>query len=139
MLKIMPTGGTISETWQALPVGSTPVSTLTVSAWFNACEPITPRGVISVRTFNNAYGWGSPTSTNSASLYVDASASTWEKITVDCVAIPADTQWVLIDLGFDNVGLGSLAGYIDDVQLTCNCDAVANESTNWGSLKAIYN
>lgn len=137
MLQMGPSGNN-TETWQAVPVVPYTVSTLAVSGWFNSCNGITPRGIIHVRTYNSDSGWPNWTSLNSISLVLDNTASTWEQISLECVEVPVDTKWILIDVNFRTEGLEGQTGYVDDVVLVCGCEPVLNESKSWGALKALF-
>ena len=138
MLEMSDTGGVNTEVWQAIPVGPDPAGSLSVSAWFTACEGIAPRGVIQVRTYNSLTGWNNPTFNQSVSLTLDADAATWEQVVLDCVEIPVDTEWVLVDIQFPEADLANQPGFVDDVEVLCNCLPVPTESRSFGTLKALH-
>ncbi len=137
MLEEWPTGGVVTQTWQVILVDPNPGGTFSASARLNACEGISPRAAISILTFNSATGWPNPTSSYAVGLDLDASSSTWELLTIGCETIPDDTQYILIDVQFNNASLDGKPGFVDDVQLFCGCP-VANENLSWGTLKARY-
>ena len=138
MLEMEPTGGNNTEVWQAVPVGPNPVGSVSVSAYFTACEGLTPTAVVQVRTFNSDTGWPTSTTNTTASLVLDDKAATWEKVTLDCVEIPNDTLWILIDLNFVVAGLGGQKGYVDEVGMICGCDPVPIQKMSWSNVKALY-
>ena len=137
MLQMGPSGNN-TETWQAVPVVPYTVSFIAVSAWFNACDGITPRGIVHVRTFNSDSGWPTWTFIDWVPLVLDNTASTWEQISLECIEIPIDTKWILIDVNFRTEGLEGQTGYVDDVVLVCGCEPVLNEGKSWGALKALF-
>lgn len=138
MLEMVPNAGNNTEIWQAVAVGPNAAGSVSVSAYFTACEGRTPTAAINVKTFNRDTGWPNSTSMNSTSMVLDGSAATWEQLTLECVDIPEDTVWILIDLNFVNDGLVGQNGYVDEVALLCGCEVVPTYDTSWSGVKALY-
>ena len=136
MLSLGTGGGSYSQAWQAVDVSAGPPATVNLSAWGNTCN--SAPGVIvgvDIRTFNSANGWPSHTMVLSMNLTLDADSDTWQRVTLDCVDIPADTQWILAQVYLANATAGGNPAYIDDVLLEFDRCPVSVESTTWGSVK----
>lgn len=132
-------GGSYSQAWQAVDVSTGPPATITLSAWFNTCAGSAgPTVGVAIRTFNSANGWPTHTLYVPATIKLDDDPNTWEKVSLDCLAIPADTQWILAEV-FQANATAIMPSVVDDVELLFDphC-AVPAQPTTWGSVKALY-
>jgi len=139
MLEMHNTGvfSTHSEVWQVVQFGPVPPGTVSVSAWFTACEGIAPDAILEIRTYSTANAWPTHTLLQNVHLQLDSSAATWEQATLDCVPIPSGTSWLLIHAAVLNADIGNEALFMDDVSLTCDC-VIPTEQGTWGAIKSLY-
>jgi len=140
LLQLNVGGGSYSQAWQAVDVSSGPPATITFSAWFNTC----PAGGgsivgVAIRTFNSANGWPTHTLYISAQIALDASQNTWEKVALECLAIPADTQWIVAEVFMANATSNNTPSSVDDAELVFDPHCpVSTQATTWGNVKALY-
>ena len=133
-------GGSYSQAWQAVDVSAGAPSTITLSAWSNTCSAGAGTVVgVAIRTFNNANGWPTHTLYLSQNLSLDGDTGTWEEVKLECVAIPADTQWIVAEVYRANGTGGGRPVAFDDVELLFDphCPVPTRETT-WGNVKALY-
>lgn len=138
MLSLNIGGGSHSQAWQAVDVTAGPPILVSLSAWATTCS-LTPGATVGVdiRTFNSANGWPTHTLLVNTSYQLDANADTWEKVTLNCVAIPADTKWILAQVFLVNSTAGGVPAYIDDVVLEFDhCPTPVTPST-WSRVKSL--
>jgi hypothetical protein len=130
----------LSQAWQAVDVSTGPPVNVTLSAWGNTC----PGGAgtlveLTIRTFNSANGWPSHTYIiTGGATALDGDPNTWQKVSLQCVTIPADTKWIIAELDVVNSTSGGNPTAIDDVKLDFNPCPVPTRPTTWGSVKALY-
>lgn len=123
MLQMNNSGDTVTESWQVVNVsGSLPPNpAVTFSALFNASSSA-PSAIGAVRVFAFTAGNNWPTFSTIAQTQatLDASAQTWQPISVGAVSIPANTDWILAETYYVNSTLGLSGGraYVDDTRLT---------------------
>ena len=139
MLQLNLGGGSYSQAWQAVDVSTGPPAIITFSAWFNTCAAGAGVTVgVAIRTFNSANGWPTSTLYVPATITLDANPNSWEKASLDCLAIPADTKWILAEVFQANATAITPAG-VDDVELLFDPHCpVPVQPTTWGSVKALY-
>lgn len=139
MLQLNLGGGSYSQAWQAVDVSTGPPATVTMSAWFNTCSAGAGAVVgVAIRTFNSANGWPTHTLYLPATLTLDADPNSWQKASLDCVAIPADTKWIVAEV-FQANGTAVMPSSVDDVELLFDPHCtVPTRPTTWGSVKALY-
>jgi hypothetical protein len=139
MLRLNIGGGSYSQAWQAVDVSSGPPATVTFSAWFNVCSPGAGVAVgVAIRTFNSANGWPTATLYLPATITLDGDLNSWEKASLECVPIPADTQWILAEV-FQANATAIMPSVVDDVELLFDPHCtVPSKPTTWGSVKALY-
>ncbi len=132
-------GGSYSQAWQAVDVSSGPPTTVNLSAWANTCA--TAPGVtvgVDIRTYNSANGWPTETLLINTFIVLDTDSDTWEQVSLDCVQIPADTQWILAQVFLVNSTAGGSPAYFDDVLLEFDHCVTPTIPATWGSIKALY-
>ncbi len=139
MLRLNVGGGSHSQAWQAVDVSSGPPTLVSLRAWGNTCST-TPGSTIGVdiRTFNSPNGWPTHTLLVNTSLALDADAGTWQQVALNCVAIPADTKYILAQVFLVNATSGNVPAYIDDVELIFDqgCPTPV-ESSTWSRIKSV--
>jgi hypothetical protein len=139
MLELGTGGGAYSQAWQAVDVSAGPPAVVNFRAWANNCASAPGVTVgLDIRTFNNANGWPTHTMVVSTSIQLDADVNTWEQVLLDCVQIPADTDWILAQVYLVNSTAGGNPAYFDDVTLEFDHCIVPVEPTTWGTIKALY-
>lgn len=126
-----------TEAWQVIDVTGAPPTLVSVSAWGARCGSGAPQLGVAIRTYNSANGWPAHTLLQSASTLVDGAPGEWKQVSLNCVAIPGDTEWIMIHLSYVNSTLGGAAAYIDDVVVTFDGCPTPVETTTWGRLKAL--
>lgn len=139
MLQLNLGGGSYSQAWQAVDVSTGTPAVISFSAWFNTCAAGAGVTVgVAIRTFNNANGWPTATLYVPATITLDADPNSWEKASLDCLPIPADTKWILAEV-FQANATATLQSGVDDAELLLDphCVVPARPST-WGSVKALY-
>lgn len=139
MLQLNLGGGSYSQAWQAVDVSAGTPALITFSAWFNTCSPGAGAVVgVAIRTFTNANGWPANTTYTTAQIGLDADSQTWEKVTLECLAIPADTKWILCEV-FQANATAIIPSAVDDAELLLDphCTVPAKPTT-WGSVKSMY-
>jgi hypothetical protein len=138
MLSLNVGGGSYSQAWQAVDVTAGPPTTVSLRAWANTCS--TTPGVtvgVEIRTYNNANGWPNHTLLANTSLQLDTDPDTWQQVSLNCVLIPADTQWILPQLFLANATSGSTPAYMDDVELIYDECPTPTVPSTWSSIKAL--
>jgi hypothetical protein len=132
-------GGSYSQAWQAVDVSSGAPASITLSAWFNTCSPGAGAIVgVAFRTFNSANGWPTHTLYLSAQTALDADSQTWEKVSLECALIPADTKWILAEV-FQANATAIIPSAVDDVELLFDPHCpVPTQPTTWGAVKSLY-
>lgn len=140
LLRLNVGGGSYSQAWQAVDVSTGPPSSITFSAWFNTC----PAGAgsvvgVAIRTFNSANGWPAHTLYISNQTALDGDELSWEKVALECLAIPADTQWIVAEVFMANATSNNTPSAVDDTQLLYDPHCpVSTQATTWGNVKALY-
>jgi hypothetical protein len=132
-------GGSYSQAWQAIDVSTGPPTLVTFSAWFNTCSAGAGAVVgVAIRTFNSANGWPTNTLYVSNQIALDADSQSWENVALECVAIPADTKWILAEV-FQANATAIIPSVVDDAefQLDPHC-SVPTQPTTWGAVKSLY-
>jgi len=137
MIQLNLGGGSYSQAWQAVDVTASPPLLVTFRAWANACTSIPGVTVgLDLRTFNNANGWPAHTQITSVNIQLDTDPATWQLVTMACVQIPADTQWLLPQLFMANATSQGPA-YFDDVELIFDHCPTPTVPTTWSTIKAL--
>lgn len=137
MLQLNLGGGAYSQAWQAVDVTATPPTLVTLTAWANTCSLVPGVTVgLDIRTFNSANGWPAHTLIVNTSIQLDTDADTWEKVVLGCVAIPADTEWILPQLFLVN-STSSVPAYFDDVELIFDECPTPSIPSTWSSVKSL--
>ena len=140
LLRLNVGGGSYSQAWQAVDVSAGAPATITFSAWFNTC----PAGAgsvvgVAIRTFNSATGWPTHTLYIPATLALDANEQTWERVALECLSIPADTEWILAEVFMANATSNNTPSAVDDAELVFNPSCpLSTRTSTWGSVKALY-
>ncbi len=131
-------GGSYSQAWQAVDVSTGTPAAITFSAWFNTCGAGGAVVGVAIRTFNSANGWPLHTLYVNDTVTLDGNAQTWEKVTLECLSIPADTKWILCEV-FQANATAPQETAVDDAELLLDphCIVPTKQST-WGSVKALY-
>ena len=139
MLQLNLGGGSYSQAWQAVDVSTGTPATITFSAWFNTCAAGAGAVVgVAIRTFNSANGWPAHTLYTSAQIGLDADPNSWEKVALECLAIPADTKWIVAEV-FQANATAILPSGVDDALLVLDPHCVVpTKPSTWGSVKAMY-
>lgn len=121
MLEMAPSG-VVTQAWQVVNVlGNLPANpSVGLSGMFNI-STTTPGTTAAVRlySFNQSSNWASWNVLQSATAQLDASAQTWEQITLAPVPVPANTEWLLAEVYYvsnDLITRGT-NGFVDNVQL----------------------
>ena len=132
-------GGSYSQAWQAVDVSTGTPATISFSAWFNTCAAGAGVTVgVAIRTFNSANGWPSATLYIPATITLDGDPQSWEKASLDCLAIPADTKWILCEV-FQANATAIMPSAVDDAELLLDPHCpVPTQPTTWGAVKALY-
>lgn len=140
LLRLNVGGGSYSQAWQAVDVSSGPPATITYSAWFNTCAAGAGSVVgVAIRTFNSANGWPTHTLYLPAQTALDADEHTWERVALECLAIPPDTEWILAEVFMANATSNNVASGVDDALLVFNPSCpVPTKASTWGNVKALY-
>lgn len=139
MLQLNVGGGAYSQAWQAVDVTAGPPAVVNFRAWANTCASAPGVTVgLDIRTFNSANGWPTHTMVVSTSIQLDADVNTWEQVVLDCVQIPADTEWILAQVFLANATAGGTPAYFDDVTLEFDHCIVPVAPTTWGAIKSLY-
>jgi hypothetical protein len=123
MLEMHPNGGGYSQAWQVVNVlGNLPANPkVGLSALFTASgQTAGAIAGVELRAFITGNNWPTHTVLAGQSLNLDAAGNTWETVTLAPVSVPANTQWLLAQVWYQNASLsnsGSPHGWVDDVQL----------------------
>jgi hypothetical protein len=137
MLEMAVRADSQTEAWQAVDVTGNPPTVLSLSAWANSCATAAnPTVGVEIRTYNDVNGWPTHTFVVASSIQLDTNSSTWEPVSMECTAIPSDTEWILVRVFFVNSTMGGQPGYIDDVELVLDCPTPII-GTTWGSIKSV--
>lgn len=138
MLSLNIGGGSHSQAWQAVDVTAGPPTLVSMSAWATTCS-LTPGATVGldIRTFNSNNGWPAHTLLVNTSFQLDADADTWETFTLNCVAIPADTKWILAQVFLVNSTAGGVPAYIDNVALQFDGCPTPIAPSTWGGIKSL--
>ena len=94
-------------------------------------------GVQKSATFNSANGWPNHTLLVNTSVVLDGNPDTWEQMALTCVAIPADTDYILAQVFLVNATSGGTPAYVDDVELIFEQCPVSVEETTWSRIKLL--
>jgi hypothetical protein len=138
MLSLNVGGGSHSQAWQAVDVTASPPTLVSLRAWANTCSTVPGVTVgVDIRTFNNANGWPAHTLLTNTSFVLDSNADTWEQVVLNCVLIPADTQWILAQLFLVNSTSGNTPAYFDDVELRFDECPTPTLPSTWSSVKTL--
>ncbi|HEX7879462.1 MAG TPA: hypothetical protein VF720_08635 [Candidatus Eisenbacteria bacterium] len=137
MLQLNVGGGAYSQAWQAVDVSPTPPLQVSFHGWANTCS-LAP-GVtvgLDIRTFNNPNGWPTHTLITSTNLVLDTDPATWQRVSLNCVTIPADTYWILAQVFLVNA-TSQVPAYFDDMELVFDECPTPVEPTTWSRVKAL--
>lgn len=140
LLQLNVGGGSYSQAWQAVDVTSSPPAFVSLSAWSNTCIAGAGSVVgVAIRTFSSANGWPSHTLYVNQNLTLDGDTSTWQEVAMECVAIPAGTQWIVAEVYLANTTSNGIPAAFDDVELVLDphC-SVPTQPTTWGKVKSLY-
>jgi hypothetical protein len=141
MLSMTNAGGVATQTVQAVDVSPyagviASGATFTFDAWFNAAQPGTVGGLAMQFFSGNTYGTqiGSVVSN---SINVDATANTWESLSIGGL-IPAGTTWMMAQVYYTNASLLNAvgttgAGYVDAARMSI---AAVPEPGTWAIFSA---
>lgn len=89
-----------------------------LSAWYNSADGVFGRAVAGLWFFVAGQWEGGPANGkkyNAATL--DGNRQTWQEIAIEGT-LPANTRWLVVELAFENAGIGVNAGFLDEVALT---------------------
>jgi hypothetical protein len=118
MLRMFPTGGTATQTWQIFEVPYVHQSMVAAGkgiaqlrGLFNSRSTAGANAYVLVRFCANMFD---QTPYAQASLVLDGAAATWQNIKVQA-DIPIGTRWIIAEVGFQNNSLqGAFPdGYVD--------------------------
>lgn len=137
MLQLNVGGGALSQAWQAVDVSASPPTLISLSAWGNTCSTTGATVGVDIRTFNSPNGWPTHTLFINTTFALDADAGTWERFSLDCLHIPADTQYILAQVFLVNSTSGNVPAYIDDVKLEFEHCITPVEHTTWSRIKML--
>ena len=125
MLRMLDAGLVATQIFQFVDVSPLPASPVAnLSALFNSDADAAIGGVQLLFYSSPNYGsggWMDEISWVQASLTLDNDPSTWESISLTSIPVPVaplTTTWVGVSLFFNNDSIGSLSGYVDDVNFT---------------------
>ena len=137
MLQLNVGGGSHSQAWQAVDVTASPPNMVSLRGWANTCalNPGVTVGV-DIRTFNNANGWPAHTLLVNTSFQLDNAEDTWQRVVLNCVVIPPDTQWILAQVFLVNATAQGTPAYFDDMELVFDECPTPTVPTTWGFLKS---
>lgn len=127
MLQMFNDGLTATQAGQVVAVG--PGVNVTMSALFTT-DPTVSGAIAEVLIgfYGATWGSGTPISSASATLNLDANNADWESLSVSALS-PAGTQWALVQVAYSDASIGDNAGYVDNASLV-----VAPEPGTWAMM-----
>jgi hypothetical protein len=138
MLQLNVGGGSHSQAWQSVDVSGGPPTLVSLRGWANTCSSAPGVTVgLDIRTFNNPNGWPAHTLLTNTSFQLDTDPATWQQITLNCVAIPADTYWILPQVFLVNATSQNTPAYFDDMELIFEECPTPTVPTTWSTIKAL--
>jgi hypothetical protein len=135
MLQIANIGLNLTEAWQVVDVTGNPPNFVEFNAWANS--PTNAIFGLVIWCFNDLHGWPNDTYYAAVNCPLDISPLTWEQFNLGPLAIPADTEWILVTVYFRNNSMGGYPGYVDDVDLILH-DVVSTHATTWSAVKSLF-
>ena len=98
-----------------------PNPTVSMSALFNTSSSAPGAiGAVRIFSFDSGNNWPTWTVIAQQQSPLDASAQTWQPITLAPTPIPSNTDWILAEVYYVNgtLGLSGNNGYVDNARLT---------------------
>lgn len=93
----------------------------TFGAYFNASAGVSAANSYAMIRFYGSGGFGDPIGISQTSKTLDALPGRWEW-NATSKAVPVGTRWIVLEVGFANTTIGSLAGFVDDAVFCLGCD-----------------
>lgn len=88
----------------------------TFAASFNASNGVSAPAAYAMLRYYSGPGLIHQTGTDAQSMVFDGNPATWERHSVTGT-IPVGTRWMVVEIGFNNSTIASLAGFVDDADL----------------------